>query len=180
MTKRGQSIEANFLHEPRVWRTLFLCPRRSDILCRSRILPKVCWHELGKLIFSTFSLTIFRTRFWHLGTCHVDVQQIRIECLGKLLNLDQNWGSYGLDNQNILNCQTESKLHIPNREFTIPEMRSALGIRKIFIVKAIIPSILVRFQKTPMFFIPNWKLPTPKIIYCSRTRDTCHVSKNVS
>ena len=72
MTKRGQTIEANFLHEPRVWRTSFLWPRRSDILCRSRILPKVCSHELGKLIFFNFcdfhfSLTIFRTRFWPRG-----------------------------------------------------------------------------------------------------------------
>ena len=72
MTKRGQTIEANFLHEPRVWRTSFLWPRRSDMLCRSRILPKVCSHELGKVIFFNFhdfhfSLTIFRTRFWPRG-----------------------------------------------------------------------------------------------------------------
>ena len=72
MTNRGQTIEANYLHEPRVWRTSFLWPRRSDILCRSRILPKVCSHELGKVIFFNFcdfqfSLTIFWTRFWPRG-----------------------------------------------------------------------------------------------------------------
>ena len=32
-----------------------------------------------------FSLTIFRTRFWPRDTCHVDVQQIRIEGLEKLI-----------------------------------------------------------------------------------------------
>ena len=92
MAKRGQTFEADFLHDARVWRTSFLWPRRSDILCRSRILPKVCSHELGKVIFFNFcdfhfSLTIFRTRFWPRDTCHVDVQQIRIEGLEKLICL---------------------------------------------------------------------------------------------
>ena len=41
---------------------------------------------------------------------------------------DQNWGSYGLDIQNFLNCLLKSPLHISIQEFTRPEMRSAWGI----------------------------------------------------
>ena len=54
LSKRGQTFEADFLHEFRGWMTSFFWPRRSGCPCRLRFIPKSCWHSLGKLIFFNF------------------------------------------------------------------------------------------------------------------------------
>ena len=84
----------------------------------------------------------------HVGTCHVGVLHIKWKVLKswyvwapRFWKSDQNWGSYGLDNESILNSSLKSPYHIPIKELV-------RAVQDTFIVKAITPSILVRFSKS--------------------------------
>ena len=119
---------------------------------RDDILKKTAGMNPGSRIFFNFSdfcfsWSTFRTRFWPCVMCHVGVQGWKWKVLEswyaeapKFWKSDQNWGSYGLDNQ--------------NHHYTSP-FRSKSDQRwclhwvfwKILIVMAITPSILVRFSK---------------------------------
>ena len=86
--------------------------RSWGFLCRLRFLPKVCWHSHGKWFFSTFVILDFFGPTLghvsrHVGTCHVGVLHIKWKVLKnwcvwppRFWKSDQNWGSYGLDNEN--------------------------------------------------------------------------------
>ena len=84
----------------------------------------------------------------HLATCHMGVLHIKWKVLKswyvwapRFWKSDQNWGSYGLDNESILNSSLKSPYHIPIKELV-------RAVQDTFIVKAITPSILVQFSKS--------------------------------
>ena len=110
--------------------------RSWGFLCRLRFLHKVCWHSLGKSFFFNFCDFCGPTLGHvsrHVGTCHVGVLHIKWKVMKnwcvwppRFWKSDQIWGSYGLDNENILNSSLKSPYHIQIKELVRAEMMSAM------------------------------------------------------